>query len=209
MSLMYELAQNPQSILDLDKHVPSWRARFGQYDQDGNLTYPANAPNAEFLTQYIQGLFNVGDENFYKTMLPLIERSIAAAPPTPALTLQEGGRIAGGRAAGKQRSAAAYEGEQFVPSPGMAREMQRDGTQIYGDRVLDREELGPPALTPIPQAGLPAPAEGAGKISDESKSKTMNNIEAARERMRQKRGNSDTASIYTVPENSPVRFLMA
>jgi hypothetical protein len=212
ISTMYKKTDpgaDANDFINLNEWFPLFRARMGEMDADGTLQYPSEAPNAEWLTGFMQAALNVHDPEWKSRMLPLVERSLANTPASTGTRLMGGGELQTQRSKTGRRTAAFYDKTQFVPSPNQQSRMEKglrgkgEPVKIYGGKPLDRPALEAPSLTPqpIPPKGKP--------IDEGKKQEVRDAIEEYREKMRQKRGNSETASIYTVPETSPLRSLMA
>jgi hypothetical protein len=190
--------------VDLDKYFPWWRSRFASSDAQGNLQYPARMPTAEFVTGMIEGLHNVQDPSWFDTMLPIIQRSIDAAPDLP---------DPNAKAHGSARSAHEWSQMQpFLPSKQFHNAMQQGvGTpdfpyDIYGDRRIDIPQVEAPERSPrIQPTQRPQPVQPDAEI-------VIPDPDAAEQeflRRRGKPGMGDQSSIYMVPQNSPMRLLLA
>lgn len=245
------VALDGTETIDLDEVFPWWRARFAQLDSRGRYQYPARMPTAEFITGMIQGLYGVADRDFLRRVTPLIQRSIDAAPDTPALRQkamiadEKTGRLrpfdpkADAARAGEVQnvitsSAGKYSRKVFLLSPQMERAMKQGvGSRdlpypVYGDRQVPRERVTKPARTFKEQYGSDAVApksqeaarerakamiEGGEQPKAASPKQTLDRIQKARERAKQLMqggpGTTDTSSINTVPQHSPVHSLLA
>lgn len=202
-------SQSRTSRINLNTQFPLHRARLGQARPDGTLEWPAEAMSPEFLTEFMQGVFNNHDPEFFTRMLPLIQRSLEYTPAYAGskTVLIPGGDIqyGGGK---RTRTAGKYDQMQFVPSDKFKRAMEEGvGSAkfpypIYGTKQLDREPLGPPALTPEP-TGIPG-----GNIDQDVMQQTRDRIEEMRKKLRGQTGTNDQASIYMVPDTSPLRTLL-
>jgi hypothetical protein len=180
----YDKAGNAtEGTFNIDAVFPRWRARVGELNKSGKLAYPARMPTAEYVTGMILGMHNFTEPGLFERWLPVVKRSIDAAPDAPST-----------------KEAQAYSEKVFVPSPSF-REVMAQGVgskdypfKIYGPRKVDLPKVNEPQA-PQPKAA-PAPAALQDRIDRLKKS-------------RAKPGNADQSSIYTLPTNSPMSGLMA
>jgi hypothetical protein len=150
----------------------------------------------------MQGWLNVHDPDFFRRMLPLVQRSMDAMPDRPVRTATEGGVVLGGGRALKAKSAADWEKETWVPSPEMHEHMKSGpGTgsyvyPVYGDKDIDIEDV---------EAGTGTPQPVYNTEESPAYKKMMQQM---RDRSA-KPGKMDTSSINPVSEYSPLRSLIA
>lgn len=172
-----------EGTFDLDKYFPRWRARPGEVDESGKLAYPSRLPSAEYVTGMILGLHKFTEPGLYERWLPIVRRSIDAAPDEPSTP-----------------DALKYSKTVFKPSKKF-QEVMKQGVgskhypyKIYGPRQVD--------LPPAEKAQAPQPKAIPAAEA------TQQRIERLRQ-SRAKPGNTDQSSIYMLPENSPMSGLLA
>ena len=197
------LADNTTTI-DMDAVLPWWRGRFADMDDKGKLYYPNRLPTAEFITGLAESRLGVTDPGFYNRVLPLIQRSIDAAPDLPDPNV-----ISRGTTAYK------YSQTPFLPGQSFEKIMrqavaERNATEpvyrptavdihmpysIYGPRAVDLPAMDVPERNPFSGKGAVDPKAEEGK-------------EQLRRLLGQP-GLGDQSSIYRMPDNSPMRLLLA
>ena len=205
------------TTIDLDQMFPWWRGRFAQLDARGRYQYPSRLPSAEWMAGMIQGMGGVADPDFVTRVAPLLQRSIDFADATPTTP-----------------QAAHYNSKVFLLSPQMEKAMRQGvGSRdypaaVYGERKIPRERVVKPARTFKEQFGSEATAApksqgdarsrvkalmNEGEPPPAAPQKTLDKIQQSRERvkklMQDRPGTGETSSIYTVPQNSPVQYLLA
>ena len=186
--------QATDTTIPLDRYFPWWRSRFAELDADGNLAYPPRMPSAEFITGVIMSQYKIPASQmgeFMSRMVPLVQRSIDAAPDRPpeSYVKNPDGTFKIDENTGKRiptpRSAFYYSSQVQLPSESFLNVMSQGvGTPdyphpIYGDRQINVPEVQAPERHPF----------GTKKARD-----------------------TDSASIYRgygLPANSPMRMLMA
>lgn len=214
-------AEPHDTVVDLDRFFPWWRGRFAVGDKDGNLSYPAALPSPEFVTGMIEGMYKVQNPQFFDRMLPLIKRSIDAAPDTPAPDARP---FHGGRTAQE------YSQMVFLPSQQFAETMKggvgsRDMPySIYGPRAVERPEVTAPERHPFQQAMQEFNAQGdaaanelrqrmqggaAPMAPDASDADQDAAVQELRRLMGGTPGLGDQSSIYRMQPTSPLRSLIA
>ena len=195
-------SQRTPQVIDLDKYFPWWRARIADVRPDGTLHFPKKQKTAEWVTMQMQGWLNVHDPDFFRRMLPLVQRSIAAMPTRAVKTAVEGGEVLGGGKAIKSISAADWEKEVYVPSAAMQEAMRGGpGTKtypysVYSDVDIDIDDVEAGTGTPQP-------------IYEVEQSPTYQKMQ---EQMRQRQaqpGKTDSASMNSMPQYSLLRSLIA
>jgi hypothetical protein len=197
------MADNTTTI-DMDATFPWWRGRFADMDDSGKLVYPNRIPTPEFITGLVESRLKVTDPGFYDRVLPLIKRSIEAAPDTPDPYVKSEGR-----------TAHQYSQIPFLPSPSFEKVMrqavkERTSTEpvyhptgadihmpfsIYGPRAVDRPTMDVPERNPFTGKNAVDPA------AEDRKSEYR--------RLLGEPGLGDQSSIYKMPSNSPMRLLLA
>jgi hypothetical protein len=154
------------TIIDLDATFPWWRGRFGVRRGiqgqaiDSDFQYPAKQKDARWLTAAIQGVLNNRDPSFMRRMLPLVERSIAAAPAKPGESvMREGGKVVGRKKKSGQTKAERMQSEVFTPAPeiqeGMISGPGQDNAAyqypIYTDEDIEAPAVQTPSGVPVQQ----------------------------------------------------------
>lgn len=197
------LAADNTSTIDMDSMFPWWRMRFADMDDSGKIVYPKQLPSAEFITGLIESRLKVTDPKFFDRVLPLIRRSIEAAPDQPNPFTESAGT-----------TAYQYSQKVMLPSPSfqaMMKQAVQERTSatpvyrptavdyhmqypIYGPRAVDRPDVEAPERHPFK----------GEKPSDKAKSQ----VQKLRELLG-KPGLEDQGSIYRMPANSPMRALLA
>jgi hypothetical protein len=210
-----------EATVDLDQMFPWWRAPFALVDAEGNYSYPNLMPSGQHITAMIRSLFSIEDPDFMERITPLIERSIAAAPDQPTTP----------------DAAAYWNGEPFLASPSMEKAARAGvGSQdypypVYGERAVQR----PPAAKPIrniedqlgrdPTAASPEEAAAEAELmrlmgegaEAETPAPPPDSTDAEQQAIEELMrlmgegdgpGTTDSASIYKLPQNSPMRFLL-
>lgn len=208
------------SIIDLDGMFPWWRGRFGVRRGvqgqaiDADFQYPAKQKDARWLTAAIQGVLNNRDPSFMQRMLPLIERSIAAAPAQPGeAVLREGGRKIGRSSKSRKTTAERMQTEVFTPSPEVVEGMLRGSGEgnaayqypIYSDEDIEVPAVQTPAGVPVQQFEQemqPEYTPGADPVLDAM----MQQFEALRKASKPA-GNKDVSSINM--SRSPIYGLLS
>lgn len=206
------------TIIDLDATFPWWRGRFGVRRGiqgqaiDSDFQYPAKQKDARWLTAAIQGVLNNRDPSFMHRMLPLVERSIAAAPAKPGESvMREGGRVVGRKKKSGQTKAERMQSEVFTPAPeiqeGMIRGPGQDNAAypypIYTDEDIEAPAIQTPSGVPVQQFEQELQPEyqpGADPEVDAM----MQKFEELRRRAA---GNNDVSSINTA--RSPIYGLLS
>lgn len=197
------LAADNTSTIDMDAMFPWWRMRFADMDDSGKIVYPKQLPSAEFITGLIESRLKVTDPKFYDRVLPLIRRSIEAAPDAPNPFTESAGT-----------TAHQYSQMVMLPSPSFQTMMKQavqertSTTPVYGPTAVDLHMpypiYGPRAVDrPDVEAPERHPFKGE-KPSDKAKSQ----VQKLRELLG-KPGLEDQGSIYRMPANSPMRALLA
>lgn len=228
------LTADNAATVDLDALIPWWRQRFPDMDDKGKLVYPKRLPTAEFITGQLIGRLGVTDPGAFNRFLPLIQRSIDAAPDLPDPNVESRGRTA-------------HQFTQLpsLPSPSFQDIMrqavrQRTGKSpvygptaadfhlrypIYGPRQVDLPDVEAPERHPVKEAAEPkarpsleerlqrlrtneapaeTPAQPTAKPAAESLEERLKRV-----RKSSQPGSGDQASIYMMPDNSPMRALLA
>jgi hypothetical protein len=228
------------STVDLDSLIPWWRQRFADMDDKGNLIYPKRLPTAEFITGQLIGRLGVTDPGAFNRFLPLIQRSIDAAPDLPSPSVESKGRVA--------RTAHQFSQRPTLPSPSfqdIMRQAVRQRTAktpvygptaadyhlrypIYGPRQVDLPDVEAPERHPLKKAAEPTarpsleerlqqarksqqPAEPPEQQPAPPAKPAAESLEERLKRVRKSSqpGSGDQASIYMMPDNSPMRALLA
>ena len=183
------------ATIDLDRYFPWWRTRFADMDASGNPSYPARLPSAEFITGLIEANYGVRDPKFFERVLPLIQRSIDSAPDSPNEMV---GAFDGARSAADYANMVVLPSPQFmdVMSEGVgSKDMPYD---IYGSRAVPRPEVTAPERHPF---------QGTGAESNEAQDALNEFRRLMSEPSQPDLG--DQASIYRLPQQSPMRALLA
>lgn len=130
-------------IIDIDEVLPWWRARPAELDVDGNLAYPPRMLSAEAITGFVEDMYGVNDPDFFNAILPVIQRSIDAAPDRVAPRVDKDGNVL----RPKSRTAEYYQDQVYSPDE-MAIEMMQGGVgsgeypyPLYGTREIERPEI--------------------------------------------------------------------
>lgn len=225
------------STVDLDALIPWWRQRFPDMDDKGKLVYPKRLPTAEFVTGQLIGRLGVTEPGAFNRFLPLIQRSIDAAPDLPDPNVESRGRTA-------------HQFAQLpsLPSPSfqdIMRQAVRQRTAktpvygptaadfhlrypIYGPRQVALPDVEAPERHPFKEAAEPTarpPLEerlqqvrksqqSAETPEQQPAPPAKPAAESLEERLKRVRksaqpGSGDQASIYMMPDNSPMRALLA
>lgn len=162
-----------EGTFNIDAVFPRWRARVGEMNKAGKLAYPARLPSAEYVTGMILGMHNFTEPGLFERWLPVVKRSIDAAPDLPST-----------------KEAQAYSEKVFVPSPSFREAMSKGvGSKdypfkIYGPRKVDLPRVREPQVEPQVEQPKAAPSRDA----------TQDRIERLK-KSRAKPGNTDQSSI--------------
>lgn len=172
-----------EGTFNLDMIFPRWRARVAEMDEGGKLAYPSQLPSAEYVTGMIIGMHKFTEPGLFERWLPIVRRSIDAAPDEPST-----------------KEARRWSQQVFVPSKSFRKAMEGGvGSKdypyrIYGPRKVDLPEVGEPQA---PQPQQPA-----------SRDDTAAKLERLK-KAQKKPGTNDQSSIYMMPSNSPMSGLLA
>lgn len=195
-------SQTKPKIIDLDKYFPWWRARIGDVRPDGTLHFPKKQKSAEWVTMQMQGWLNNHDPDFFRRMLPLVQRSIAAMPTRAVQTMKEGDVVGGGKAAKGLIRADQWEKEVWVPSAAMQDTMRAGpGTKdyphpIYSDVDIDLDDVEAGTGTPQP-------------VYNVEESPTYKRMMQQRQERQSQPGKTDSASMNSMPQYTLLRSLIA
>jgi len=213
------MAEPHDTTIDLDRYFPWWRGRYGELDDKSELAYPARMPTAEFVTGMIEGMLGAKDPEFFDRMLPLIQRSIDAAPDVPDSKYRPEG--------GKGRTAHQYSQIVFLPSDQFETAMKSGvGSAdypyaIYGDREVPRDPVTAPERHPFAKAQAEAASSGGVEdfrrlMGNESAApdaaapeESSGGVEEFRRLMQDRPALGDQSSIYRVRPASPLSALLA
>jgi hypothetical protein len=195
-------SQAKPKIIDLDKYFPWWRARIADVRPDGTLHFPKKQKSAEWVTMQMQGWLNNHDPDFFRRMLPLVQRSIAAMPTRAVQTMQEGDVVGGGKAAKGLIRADQWEKETWVPSAAMQETMRAGpGTKdyphsIYSDVDIDVDDVEADTGTPQP-------------VYNVEESPTYQRMMQQMQERQSQPGKTDSASMNSMPQYTLLRSLIA